>query len=175
MRTRRERILRGLLAGVGALFLLILAVAWWLLDGSRARLDGQHMLPGLVAPVQVSRDANGTVTIEGKSRSDISYALGFVHAQERFFEMDLMRRMPAGELAALAGPAALKLDLNHRRHRLRSVVEAAYATLPEEEKKSSTAIVTASTPGSPTCAYDRGSISCSGSSRSLGGPKTVRW
>ena len=85
--------------------------------------------------MHVSRDAQGTVTLEGKSRSDLSYALGYVHAEERFFEMDLMRRMSAGELSALAGPAALKLDLNHRRHRLRAVAEAAYAKMPAEQKE----------------------------------------
>ncbi|TAM02018.1 MAG: penicillin acylase family protein [Rhodanobacter sp.] len=116
------------------LLLIALAAVWWLLAGSRPRLDGRRMLPGLEASVSISRDALGTVTIEGNHRADISYAMGYVHAQERFFEMDLMRRMSAGELSALVGPAALKVDLNHRRHRLRAVAEAAYAQLPPAQK-----------------------------------------
>ena len=48
--------------------------------------------------------------------------------------MDLMRRVAAGELSELVGPAALEVDINHRRHRLRAVVEAAYAQLPPEQK-----------------------------------------
>jgi penicillin amidase len=90
--------------------------------------------PGLHASVRIDRDALGTTTITGKDRTDISYALGYVHAQERFFEMDLMRRMAAGELSALVGPAALPSDLNHRRHRLRAVAEAAYAQLAPAQK-----------------------------------------
>ncbi len=135
MTTRRWRFLRALLPSLLALLLIAFLGAWWLLAGSRARLDGERPLPGLSARVSISRDALGTVTIAGKSRDDISYALGYAHAQERFFEMDLMRRLSAGELAALVGPAALKADLNHRRHRLRAVAEAAYAQLPPEQRR----------------------------------------
>jgi len=135
MTTRRWRILRAVLLSLPALLLIAFVAAWWLLAGSRARLDGQRRLAGLDASVSISRDALGTVTIEGRSRDDISYAMGYVHAQERFFEMDLMRRMSAGELSALVGPAALKVDLNHRRHRLRAVVEAAYAQMPPAQKR----------------------------------------
>ena len=134
MTTRRRRILRAALLALLALLLIAFAAAWWLLAGSRPTLDGQRKLPGLDANVSIRRDALGTVTLEGKSRGDISFAMGYVHAQERFFEMDLMRRMSAGELSALVGPAALKVDLNHRRHRLRAVAEAAYAQLPPAQQ-----------------------------------------
>ncbi len=134
MTIRPWRLLRATLLSLLAVLLIALLALWWLLAGSRAQLDGTQQLPGLSAPVSISRDALGTVTIDGKNRTDISYALGYVHAQERFFEMDLMRRMPAGELSALVGPAALQVDLNHRRHRLRAVAELAYAQLPPVQK-----------------------------------------
>ncbi|HEV7122612.1 MAG TPA: penicillin acylase family protein, partial [Rhodanobacter sp.] len=134
MTTRRWRILRALLLVLLALLLIAFAVAWWLLAGSRPVLDGQRQLPGLDAKVSISRDALGTVTIDGSTRDDVSFAMGYVHAQERFFEMDLMRRMSAGELSELVGPAALKTDLNHRRHRLRAVAAAAYAQLPSAQQ-----------------------------------------
>ncbi|HXD38040.1 MAG TPA: penicillin acylase family protein, partial [Rhodanobacter sp.] len=132
---RRRQWWRGLALAVLALLLIAGIALWWLLAGSRARLDGSLHLGGLQAAVSVQRDALGTVTLSGKSRADLSYALGYVHAQERFFELDLMRRMPAGELSALVGPAALQADLNHRRHRLRSVTDAAYAQLPPDQKQ----------------------------------------
>jgi penicillin amidase len=132
---RRWRVLRALLIGLLVLALLAFAAGWWLLAGSSAQLDGMRVGSGLAAPVSISRDALGTATIEGSNRTDISYALGYVHAQERYFEMDLMRRMPAGELSALVGPAALETDLNHRRHRLRAVVDDAYASLPPAQKR----------------------------------------
>jgi len=134
MTSLRRHIVRSLLVAIVVLLLIAIITACWLLAGSRARLDGQRPFPGLSARVSIGRDALGTVTIDGANRDDISFALGYVHAQERFFEMDLMRRMPAGELAELVGPAALPSDLNHRRHRLRAVVEAAYAQLPPTQK-----------------------------------------
>jgi penicillin amidase len=119
------------------LLLVVLAVvagAWWLLAGSRAQLDGRRQVPGVQHAVTISRDALGTATFTGQSRDDISYALGYVHAQERFFPMDLMRRVAAGELSELVGAAALDTDIKHRRHRLRAVTEAAYAALSPEQK-----------------------------------------
>nr|WP_241093307.1 penicillin acylase family protein [Xanthomonas sp.] len=102
-----------------------LALALWLaLRGSVAALDGQVALDGLSAPVGVQRDALGTVTIDAANETDAMRALGFVHAQERYFEMDLMRRSAAGELSELVGAAALDLDRQRRVHRLRARVDA---------------------------------------------------
>ena len=135
MSRRRYRWWRGLLLAVLALLMAALAAGWYLLAGSRARLDGQLRVAALAAPVTITRDANGSVTLDARSRADATFALGFVHAQERFFEMDLMRRVAAGELAELVGPAALGSDLDIRRHRLRAVAQAAYAAMPPGERQ----------------------------------------
>lgn len=119
-----RRWLLRLLYGVLALVLLGALVVWLLLRGSLADLDGEQTLPGLVAPVTVARDALGVVTITAGSRDDAMRALGRVHAQERFFEMDLMRRSAAGELSALFGPAAIEADKRMRVHRLRARTDA---------------------------------------------------
>ncbi|AHX14190.1 peptidase S45 [Dyella jiangningensis] len=132
---RRFRWLRYLIGTVLILIVGALAAGWFLLAGSRARLDGEVRVAGLGDAVAITRDALGTATLQGKSRDDISYALGYVHGQERFFAMDLMRRLPAGELSELVGAKALDTDINHRRHRLRAVAEAAYAALPPEQKR----------------------------------------
>ncbi|MCL6620150.1 penicillin acylase family protein [Thermomonas hydrothermalis] len=120
-----------------ALLLLLLTLGismWWLLRGSLPTLDGQMTLPGLTAPVTVTRDALGTVTIEAQSQADALRALGYVHAQERYFEMDLMRRSAAGELAALVGPKALTLDQQHRLHRLRARVSHALPSIASGQR-----------------------------------------
>ena len=135
MSARRWQLVRRLLLALAIVLLVAIATLLWLLAAGRARLAGTRTLPGLQASVSIQRDALGTVTIDGRERSDISYALGYVHAQERFFEMDLMRRMAAGELAALVGPAALGADLDHRRHRLRATARAAYAQLPAPQQR----------------------------------------
>ncbi|WP_407351287.1 penicillin acylase family protein [Luteimonas sp. R10] len=118
------------------LVVLLLAIAllatWWLLRGSLPALDGEVALPGLSAPVTVSRDALGVVTIDAANETDAIRALGYVHAQERYFEMDLMRRTAAGELAALFGSIAVDTDRRHRVHRMRARVEAGLAGIAGE-------------------------------------------
>ena len=54
-------------------------------------------MEGLEHPVTVARDSRGVPTITARSRADLARALGFLHAQERFFQMDLLRRHAAGE------------------------------------------------------------------------------
>ncbi|KRG69021.1 penicillin acylase family protein [Pseudoxanthomonas dokdonensis] len=112
--------LKRIILGSLLLLAVLLLTATWLLRGSLPQLQGEHALTGLDAGVSVQRDALGVVTIDAASRDDAMRALGYVHAQERYFEMDLMRRTAAGELSELFGPAALDLDRSHRVHRLRA-------------------------------------------------------
>ncbi len=77
-------------------------------------------MAGLQGTVEVTRDALGIPTVRAGSRQDVARAMGFLHAQDRFFQMDLSRRRAAGELAALVGPRALALDREIRLHRFRA-------------------------------------------------------
>src|SRR5215203_4405464 len=97
--------------------------AWarWQLHGSLPQLEGSRSLPGLSSQVTVTRDALGVPTIHGATRTDVARATGFLHAQDRFFQMDLSRRRAAGELAALVGARALPVDRQTRLHRFRMV------------------------------------------------------
>ena len=133
-RARRFRWLRALVVSVLILLLGAIATGWFLLAGSRARLDGETDVRGPADAVTIARDALGAATIDGRSRDDVTYALGYVHAQERFFPMDLMRRVAAGELAELVGAAAADTDVEHRRHRLRAVAQAALAQLSPQDR-----------------------------------------
>ncbi|MFA6984634.1 MAG: penicillin acylase family protein, partial [Arenimonas sp.] len=116
-----------LFARLVLLFLLLVALAalavWWAMRGSLAELDGELSLPGLTATTHVDRDALGVVTIRAANQADAARALGFVHGQERFFEMDLLRRSAAGELSELFGHIALEKDKSIRVHRLRTRVQ----------------------------------------------------
>lgn len=102
---------------------LVVGIAWAWMAASLPRVDGTRALAGLQGEARVQRDAYGTVTIDAASQADAMRALGYVHAQERYFEMDLMRRDAAGELAALFGARALPRDRERRVHRLRARVE----------------------------------------------------
>lgn len=119
-----RRTWRWILGVLVAIVLLAVLVLWLLLRGSLAELDGERPLPGLATKVTVERDALGVVTITAGNKADALRALGRVHAQERYFEMDLMRRSAAGELSALFGAKAIEADKRMRVHRLRARTEA---------------------------------------------------
>lgn len=126
---------RGALALLCLVLIGVLA-GWWLLRGSLPQFDGTHTLSGLSAPVTVDRDALGVVTIHADNALDAMRALGYVHGQERFFEMDLMRRSAAGELSALLGPATIDIDKKRRIHRLRAhVLESLDAIAGDQRAK----------------------------------------
>lgn len=123
---------------IAILLLLTIVVGagtvWWLLRGSLPTLDGELPLAGLSAPVSVQRDANGTVTIDAANETDAMRALGYVHAQERYFEMDLMRRVATGELSELFGSIAIERDKQQRMHRIRARVEADLPTTSAKKR-----------------------------------------
>ncbi len=96
---------------------------------------GRLVIPGLSAIAALQRDGEGTVRVQAGNRRDAAKLLGFAHAQDRFFQMDLLRRTAAGELAELLGPAALPMDRHHRRLQLRSVARTALEKLPEPQRE----------------------------------------
>jgi penicillin G amidase len=129
-----------------ALALALAAVAagaalavWLVLRASLPQLAGERRLPGLAAEVTVDRDALGAPTVRAENLDDATRALGFLHAQERFFQMDLLRRKSAGELAALLGRAALESDRGVRRHGFRTRSGEVLAALPEGQRRRLTA------------------------------------
>lgn len=114
---------------------LLIPAAGLLLRGSLPQYDGKATLNGLSAPVLIDRDALGSVTFTGANRLDLALAMGYIHAQERFFEMDLMRRQAAGELAELFGPGALAHDRKARPFRMRARATAVVQQLPGEQRQ----------------------------------------
>src|ERR1700678_2505911 len=117
----RAHSLRILAAALGAVFLAAVAAAWLTLRASLPAIDGRAELPGLTASATIERDAAGVPTVTGLNRADLARALGYLHGQDRFFQMDLMRRAAAGELSALLGPSLLPEDRRLRVHRFRDV------------------------------------------------------
>jgi penicillin amidase len=116
----------------------VLAIAgalYGFLRASLPQLDGERALAGLQAPVTILRDEGGMPTLKGESRLDVARATGFVHAQDRFFQMDLLRRSAAGELAALVGAAAVPLDEKVRLHGLRGVATQVIAREPQARRQ----------------------------------------
>lgn len=128
------RLARRLLAGLAVLLLLAtggVATALWhtLPNGSH-----QATIPGLSAPATVELDENAIPRIRAATMRDAAAVLGYLHASERLFQMDLMRRAAAGELSEIAGPVALSSDRMMRTLGLRRSAEQSAASLDPDTK-----------------------------------------
>src|SRR5215470_13817829 len=109
MRRAFKWIGRGLLALL-VLMLVAGAGGYLWLRTSLPQLDGSVAVAGLSAPVEIARDDRGVPTINAKSLNDAYFAIGFAHAQDRLFQMELMRRAGAGRLAEILGEQAVPSD-----------------------------------------------------------------
>ncbi|MDD0845076.1 penicillin acylase family protein [Pseudomonas sp. Gutcm_11s] len=82
----------------------------WYIDKQLPVRDGSLPLAGLQAPVEVRYDERGVPHIQAQNETDMYRALGFVHAQDRLFQMELLRRLARGELAEVLGPKLVDTD-----------------------------------------------------------------
>jgi penicillin amidase len=127
---------KGLFASVGlwlcALLLLAIAGIGSLLLATLPAVDGPVVLTGPQAPIEIGRDADGIVTIRAASEADAAFALGYAHAQDRLFQMDLTRRLGSGRLSEIIGPATLATDQFMRKLGLERVARANYDRLPAD-------------------------------------------
>jgi penicillin amidase len=127
--------LRRILYGLGALVALIIVVGaggyLWLWT-SLPQTTGTIAVPGLGGEVAIMRDRDGVVTIRTGSEADAFYALGFAHAQDRLFQMEMMRRLGAGRLSEVAGAGTVGIDTYMRILGLYRLAEAETARLPDD-------------------------------------------
>ena len=128
------RWLRWTLLVIAVLAGLAFGLGWWALRQSLPQLEGEVSAPTLSAAATIERDARGVPVIVAASRTDLAYATGYAHGQDRFFQMDLSRRLPAGELSELFGAVALKADRRSRRFGFRSVARRVIEATPEGER-----------------------------------------
>lgn len=124
------RLLAALLVGVTVVAIL----AWLTVRASLPQLNGIIELGGLAAAVSIVRDDAGIPTISADNRLDLAYATGFVHGQDRYFQMDLIRRDGAGELSEIIGAATIDIDRHKRLHRFRSRAEKSLANLSDLDR-----------------------------------------
>ncbi len=114
---------------------MALGLGWFWFDKAPVpSFEGEVSASGLGASVELERDVFGVLSITASSRSDIAFALGFAHAQDRLFQMDQLRRRPAGELSELLGETHLASDMRMRRHRLRDRAAQTFERLGIEHR-----------------------------------------
>jgi penicillin amidase len=120
-----------------SLILLLTLSIFWLynkVDSALPLLNGKATVFSLQSTTIIDRDSQGIPTIKAKNRHDVAIATGFIHAQERFFQMDLLRRKSAGELARLFGAPALNYDQSIRLHRFRERAKTIIDKLPDSQR-----------------------------------------
>ena len=128
------RFLRRSLVGIGFAILFIAALVTGLLWLSLPPRQQQARIPGLTGPVDIGFDADGIPRIHATNELDAATALGFVHARDRIFQMDLMRRAASGRLSEIAGAATLSYDRMMRTLGLKRSAIASYNALPAETR-----------------------------------------
>lgn len=118
-----------LLLGLVAV-LLLTGAAWWTLPAR----DGRLVLPGLSAPVDIAFDGYGIPHVRASVETDAWITLGWLHARDRMFQMEAMRRGASGRLSEISGASALRLDRYVRLLGLVPRAEADLLALPPETR-----------------------------------------
>lgn len=103
------------------------------LRSSLPQIDGTLSIAGLSAPVTVQRDAHGVPHIHAATLDDLVIAQGFITAQDRLWQMDILRRHAAGELAEILGPRLIPHDRAQRILQVRAAADRAAAALPPDQ------------------------------------------
>jgi penicillin amidase len=133
--TTRRRGYRWALYALVAVFgvTAIAGVGLWLwLRASLPQTDGNITVRGLGAEVEIIRDRNGIPHIRAQSDNDAYFALGLVHAQDRLWQMDVMRRLGAGRLSKVIGEATVEIDALFRTLGLYHLAELSFHELRPE-------------------------------------------
>ncbi len=133
-RTRRHRgliFLTALLITVLVLGIAAAGFGWWTVQRSFPTTSGRIDVPGLTATVTVYRDDAGIPQLVAETDHDLFFAQGYVHAQDRFWEMDFRRHVTAGRVAELFGESQVATDAFIRTLDWRGIAEQEYALLDE--------------------------------------------
>ncbi len=129
-----QRLLKYINLIIAAAVLAILALGYWFAWRPLPQTSGERKAP-VSAPVTIARDALGVPHIRASSIDDALFAQGFVTAQDRFWQMDALRRRAAGELAEVAGEAAIEMDREARRLRLARIATEQLAALAPADRQ----------------------------------------
>jgi penicillin amidase len=110
------------------------ALTWWFVYRPLPQLDGSIALPGLQKEVTVERDNWGVPHIRAASLVDAVEAQGYVMAQDRLWQLDLLRRASRGELSEIVGPLALKSDIQFRTYGFSRAAERDFAAMDKDSR-----------------------------------------
>jgi penicillin amidase len=123
---------------LGLVLLLLLAALaaalGWYAHRALPQTAGEIVLPGLQGELRIERDVHGIPTIRAASERDAAFGLGFVHAQDRLWQLETHRRIAAGRVAEAFGEGALETDRFLRALGVRRAAQAQWQQLPASTK-----------------------------------------
>jgi penicillin G amidase len=128
-------VLRLLLWIAGIVVVIVATAIWWFVYRPLPELDGSIVVPGLQSQVTVERDNWGVPHIRAASVEDLAEAQGYVTAQDRLWQMDLLRRAARGQLSEVLGAATLKIDQDFRVLNFSRAAERDYPMASPEVRK----------------------------------------
>jgi penicillin amidase len=128
-------VLRSLFAVIAILVIILATGIWWLAYRPLPQLNGIATLPGLQGEVTVERDNWGVPHIRANSVEDAVEAQGYVVAQDRLWQMDLLRRASRGQLSEILGPKTLMIDKDFRNLNFGRAAERDFQEMNSDSKK----------------------------------------
>ena len=128
--------MRARYAGFAILLVIValLAVLLWYRQASLPVHEGTFIVPGLQQPVRIERDGHGIPHIVAANERDATFALGYTHAQDRLWQMEINRRIAAGRLAEALGEGALDTDKFLRTIGIARTAQSIYQNLDAEHR-----------------------------------------
>jgi penicillin amidase len=132
MSNRTTRVFRNLFAALVLLVAVALLMGWWIVRRPLPQLDGSVAIAGLKDAVTIDRDQWGRPWIRAQSLEDAVTAQGYVMAQDHLWQLDLLRRVSAGDLSEIFGGVALRFDEESRTLGMRQAAERAAADASPE-------------------------------------------
>ncbi|NMB82287.1 MAG: penicillin acylase family protein [Ignavibacteria bacterium] len=124
-----KRILLGITGSLIILLIVFFVIAYLILNKSLPQYEGEIKVTGLNSDVNIYRDSSAIPLISASNDEDLAFALGYVHAQERLFQMDLARRAGEGRLSEVFGSRTVPFDKMFRTIGLYQVVQSSFPKL----------------------------------------------
>src|SRR5262249_5233274 len=129
-----SRILRWLAVLLVVILVSLVGGAYWIARSALPHLDGSTQVQGIYAPVTVARDADGVPVLYAGTLEDLFFAQGYVTAQDRLWQMDILRRVSGGELSEILGERTLKMDREQRILGLRASARKSLETITPRDR-----------------------------------------
>ncbi|MCK4836708.1 MAG: penicillin acylase family protein [Candidatus Aminicenantes bacterium] len=129
------RLYKKIILIILALICLLVLIVFFLLKQTLPRIQGEISLQGITNPITIKRNHWGVPLIEAQTRDDLFFAIGYLHASDRLFQMDLTRRHATGRLSEIFGDRTVETDRYHKDMLIEESIQTLLQGIPSEKIK----------------------------------------